>query len=120
MMSRKDKKRGKMKSLVPVIIIAVILLITGGFYLNSSLKEKNAASKTAKIKEISPEEIKEEPKPETKLEIKPEPIKETTIKISAAGDFTLGSDESFNYSSSFIKAASDNGLAYFVKGLKGQ
>ncbi|WP_256942394.1 CapA family protein [Bacillus sp. OV166] len=117
MMSRKDKKRGKMKSLVPFIIIAVILLITGGFYLNSSMKEKNAVSKTTKIKEKPVKKIKEEPKQGTKPEVKPEPVKETTIKISAAGDFTLGSDESFNYSSSFIKAASDNGLAYFVKGL---
>ncbi|MEH7376739.1 CapA family protein [Neobacillus drentensis] len=117
MMSRKDKKRGKMKSLVPFIIIAVILLITGGFYLNSSMKEKNAISKTTKIKEKPAKKIKEGPKQGTKSEVKPEPVKETTIKISAAGDFTLGSDESFNYSSSFIKAASDNGLAYFVKGL---
>ncbi|MEH7484426.1 CapA family protein [Neobacillus drentensis] len=117
MISRKDKKRGKMKSLVPFIIIAVILLITGGFYLNSSMKEKNAVSKTTKIKEKPAKKIKEEPKQGTIPEVKPEPVKETTIKISAAGDFTLGSDESFNYSSSFIKAASDNGLAYFVKGL---
>ncbi|MEY2193219.1 CapA family protein [Neobacillus sp. BF23-41] len=117
MMSRKDKKRGKMKSLVPFIIIAVILLITGGFYLNSSMKEKNAVSKTTKIKEKPAKKIKEEPKQGTKPEVKPEPVKETTIKISAAGDFTLGSDESFNYSSSFIKAASDKGLAYFVKGM---
>jgi poly-gamma-glutamate capsule biosynthesis protein CapA/YwtB (metallophosphatase superfamily) len=121
MNNRKDKKRGRMKSFVPVIIIAVILLIAAGFYLNSSMKEENAASKSAQMKEKSLKKIKEEPKqeskPEINSEVKPEPVKETTIKISAAGDFTLGSDESFNYSSSFIKAASDNGLPYFVKGL---
>ncbi len=121
MNSRKDKKRGRMKLFVPVIILAVILLIAGGFYLKSSMKEETAASKSAKIKEKSPEKIKEEPKQEPKPEInpeeKPEPIKETTIKISAAGDFTLGTDESFNYSDSFTKTASAKGLSYFVKGL---
>lgn len=121
MNSRIDKKRGRMKLFVPVIILAVTLLIAGGFYLKSSMKEETAASKSAKIKEKSPEKIKEEPKqepkPEINSEVKREPVKETTLKISAAGDFTLGSDESFNYSSSFIKAASDNGLPYFVKGM---
>lgn len=121
MNSRKDKKRGRLKSFIPVMIVAAILLIDGGFYLNRSMTEENATSKSVNIKEKPPEKIKEEPKPEPKpdlqLEVKPEPVQETTIKISAAGDFTLGSDESFNYSSSFNKAASDNGLAFFVKGL---
>ncbi|WP_256941219.1 CapA family protein [Bacillus sp. EAC] len=51
--------------------------------------------------------------------IKP-PVKQEllkTIKISAAGDFTLGSDESFYYKGSFTEAADKNGLGYFVKGL---
>lgn len=39
---------------------------------------------------------------------------EKTIKISAAGDFTLGTDESFNYSESFVAEARRNGLHYFV------
>lgn len=122
MNSRKDTKRGRKKSFLPWIFLIVIFFIAGGSYLYSSFKEENAASKISKNKEKDKEEVKkEEPKqemkPEVKPEIKPEPIKETTIKISAAGDFTLGSDESFNYSSSFIKAADDNGLPYFVKGL---
>lgn len=122
MNSRKDKNRRRRKSLVPVIVIAVILLIAGGFYLNSSMKEENTASENIKLKEKPPEKVKtEEPKqetkPEIKPEIKPEPVKETTIKISAAGDFTLGTDESFNYSDSFTKTAAANGLSYFVKEL---
>jgi poly-gamma-glutamate capsule biosynthesis protein CapA/YwtB (metallophosphatase superfamily) len=122
MNSRKDSRRGRKKSFVPVIVIAVILLLAGGFYLNSSMKEENTVSENTKVKENPPEKVKkeepkEETKPEIKPEVKPEPVKETTIKISAAGDFTLGTDESFNYSSSFNKAASDNGLEYFVKEL---
>ncbi|MEH7308694.1 CapA family protein [Neobacillus drentensis] len=122
MNSRKDKKQGRKKAFLPFLILVVILLIAGGFYLNSSLIEEKTASKISNNIEKAAEKVKkEEPmqetKPEIKPEIKPEQVKETTIKISAAGDFTLGSDESFNYSSSFIKAAADNGLPYFVEGL---
>jgi poly-gamma-glutamate capsule biosynthesis protein CapA/YwtB (metallophosphatase superfamily) len=115
MNSRSDnKKRRRRKALLPVIITAVVLLISGGFYLNSSMKEQNTASENTGIKENPPEKVS---KKEPKQEAKPEPVKETTIKISAAGDFTLGTDESFDYSTSFNKTASDNGLEYFVKGL---
>ncbi|WP_035446107.1 CapA family protein [Bacillus sp. UNC41MFS5] len=114
MESRKDKKRGRKKSFLPILILVVVLLIAGGYYLNSSMKKENSAAKISKHNEKTVEKVKKEV---IKEEIKPEPVKETAIKISAAGDFTLGSDESFNYSSSFIKAADDNGLRYFVKGL---
>ncbi|WP_413465953.1 CapA family protein [Metabacillus litoralis] len=39
----------------------------------------------------------------------------TTIKISAAGDFTLGRDENYDYSGSFTDEATKNGLRYFVE-----
>jgi poly-gamma-glutamate capsule biosynthesis protein CapA/YwtB (metallophosphatase superfamily) len=117
MKSRRDIKRSRRKSFVPVIIIVILVLIAGVLYLNRGMKEVSTTLKTTKMKEIPSEKIKEEPRLDPKPEIKPEPIKETTIKISAAGDFTLGSDDSFNYSSSFNKAAADNGLAFFVKGL---
>jgi len=122
MNSRRDKYRGRKKSFLPFLILVVVLLIAGGYYFNSSKTEENADPQNSNLKEKADEKIKKEKqKQETKQEVvpetKPEPVKETTIKISAAGDFTLGSDESFNYSSSFIKAANDNGLPYFVKGL---
>ena len=122
MNSRQDKKRGRKQSILPFFILIVILISAGGYYLNSSMKEENTASnifnnKKKTAEKVKKEEPKQEAKPEIKPENKPEPVKETTLKISAAGDFTLGSDESFNYSSSFIKAADDNGLPYFVKGL---
>jgi poly-gamma-glutamate capsule biosynthesis protein CapA/YwtB (metallophosphatase superfamily) len=118
MNSRQDKKRGRNKSFLPFLILVALVLFAGGYYLKSSLKEENSALKISNNKEKAAEKVKkEEPLQEPKPEPKPEPVKETTIKISAAGDFTLGTDESFNYSSSFNKAASDNGLAFFVKGL---
>lgn len=45
------------------------------------------------------------------------PVVETTIKISAAGDFTLGTDETFGYIDSFDIEAHNNGLEYFGDGL---
>ena len=35
-----------------------------------------------------------------------------------AGDFTIGTDESFGYSGSFVAEAETNGLPYFVEGIK--
>ncbi|KKB33040.1 poly-gamma-glutamate biosynthesis [Bacillus thermotolerans] len=47
-----------------------------------------------------------------------EPV-ETQITISAAGDFTLGTDETFQYADSFVDEAEKNGLSYFVEELDG-
>jgi poly-gamma-glutamate synthesis protein (capsule biosynthesis protein) len=49
---------------------------------------------------------------------KQQKIQEATIKISAAGDFTLGTDENFEYTDSFVNEASEKGLPYFVEGLE--
>ncbi|WP_252432257.1 CapA family protein [Peribacillus butanolivorans] len=43
--------------------------------------------------------------------------KETTIKVSAAGDFTIGTDESFPYPNTFADEASKKGLPFFVKNI---
>ncbi|NEY72704.1 CapA family protein [Bacillus mesophilus] len=47
----------------------------------------------------------------------PKPV-ETTIKISVAGDFTIGSDESFGYHQTFVQEADQNGLEFFVQNIK--
>ncbi|MFD1739812.1 CapA family protein [Bacillus salitolerans] len=47
----------------------------------------------------------------------PDPVMET-IKLSVAGDFTIGSDESFGYYNSFNQEADKNGLAFFVENIK--
>lgn len=41
----------------------------------------------------------------------------TAITISAAGDFTLGRDESYDYQGSFVDVANQNGLPYFLEGM---
>ncbi|KLT16036.1 capsular biosynthesis protein [Neobacillus vireti] len=104
-------------------MLAVILILAGGFFFANHLKSEHVSSKVSQTGEkITEKEKEEEPKQEAaveeKPEIKPEPDIETTFKISAAGDFTLGTDESFTYSDSFVKTASANGLPYFVEGLE--
>jgi poly-gamma-glutamate synthesis protein (capsule biosynthesis protein) len=49
---------------------------------------------------------------------KQEQITVTSIKISAAGDFTLGIDESFAYSDSFVDEAVAYGRSYFNDGME--
>lgn len=107
-------------------LIVLILLIAGGIYFTFGLKSENASTKVEKNDGLHKEQVvktttKQEPKQDVKKEetqtTVPEPVTETSIKISAAGDFTLGTDETFNYSDSFVKTATANGLPYFVKGL---
>lgn len=55
---------------------------------------------------------------ETNRHKEKELVKETTaITISAAGDFTLGRDENYDYQGSFVDVATQNGLPYFLEGL---
>lgn len=48
----------------------------------------------------------------------PKQIEKKTITFSVAGDFTLGSDESFGYDGTFTQEADTNGLEYFVENIK--
>nr|WP_308410515.1 CapA family protein [Bacillus sp. Marseille-P3661] len=45
-------------------------------------------------------------------------VEEVSIKISAAGDVTLGGDVEYGYQGSFNQEADDNGLTHFVKNIK--
>ncbi|MEH7438973.1 CapA family protein [Neobacillus drentensis] len=118
---RSPKKRRNM-----ILMLLLILIASGGAYYFIVLNSEKASTKLAKKEPVRTEQVtkaktKEETKQEEKTEdnqtATPEPVTETSIKISAAGDFTLGTDESFTYSDSFVKTASANGLPYFVKGL---
>lgn len=115
MYSRKTREKEHRRNIsLPLFIFAILFLVGGGvLYIqkNSDLLEKEI------IKVVS---VKEHIlKPETVLASKSVPIEETTIKISAAGDFTIGTDETFGYHGSFVHEATENGLSHFVKGLNG-
>ncbi|MFP7735905.1 CapA family protein [Priestia aryabhattai] len=71
--------------------------------------------------QTSSEPQKKEETVKSKEEVSKKEKKEatnTTIKISAAGDFTLGNDESFSYDSTFNDVAARNGLPYFTQNVK--
>ncbi|WP_235846853.1 CapA family protein [Neobacillus soli] len=114
------KERHRSKKPIPFIIIAIGVILAAGFFFTSKIKSEEASTKIPKNEVKSSVVTKKhetETKPEVKPETKPEPVIETSIKISAAGDFTLGTDETFTYSDSFVKTASAKGLPYFIGGL---
>ncbi|XZF76783.1 CapA family protein [Bacillus sp. AL-1R] len=128
MRSRKDKSTEKRKSKKIVIWIMTLFLfgcLSGFSYFiyKKVYEESNLVKNETKNKVV--EKPKSINKPATKPPVqKPENNNttipkniETSIKISAAGDFTLGFDEDFQYVNSFPAEANKNGLAYFTKGL---
>lgn len=123
--ARSLKERRRLKTWVRVAILAIIVLAVGSISLAYLMKPDKSEPKVADKQQNNINQVKSKPKAEKqpeqkqeqKQEQKPEPVTETTIKISAAGDFTLGTDETFNYSDSFVNVAKANGLPYFVKGL---
>ncbi|WP_066304770.1 CapA family protein [Bacillus sp. FJAT-29814] len=122
--ARSLKERRRLKTWVRVAILAIFVLAVGSISLAYLMKPDKSEPKVADKQQNNINQVKSKPKAEKQpdqkqeqQEQKPEPVTETTIKISAAGDFTLGTDETFNYSDSFVNVAKANGLPYFVKGL---
>ncbi|ODG92449.1 MULTISPECIES: CapA family protein [Bacillaceae] len=128
MRSRKDKnteKRNSKKIVIWFMILVLFGCISGFSYFvyKKVYEESNLVKHETENKVVDkPKSIKKPAikppvqKPENNNTAKPKNL-ETTIKISAAGDFTLGSDEDFQYINSFPAEANKNGLAYFTKGL---
>lgn len=128
MRSRKDKNTEKRNS-KRIFIWIMILVLFGCISGFSYFVYKKVYEESNLVKNETKQKVVEKPKPIKKPAIKPPVQKpennntaksenvETTFKISAAGDFTLGSDEDFQYINSFPADANKNGLAYFTKGL---
>lgn len=121
MTSRRENNRKRRRRLKkwPILILVVLLFVTGGLlltYLNNDNETKNASeTKTTAGKKVVNKTT--QPKSTKQPEPKEEPVVETTIKISAAGDFTIGTDESFGYDGTFVHEADKKGLTHFVGGL---
>ncbi|PGS48675.1 CapA family protein [Bacillus sp. AFS041924] len=129
MRSRKVKnteQRNGKRVFIWIMILVLFGCISGfSYYVYKKLYVENRLVKIEtknKLVEETPKPTKkpaEKPpvkKPENNNTAKPENVA-TTIKISAAGDFTIGSDENFHYVNSFTAEANKHGLAYFTKGL---
>nr|WP_245823462.1 CapA family protein [Metabacillus halosaccharovorans] len=110
--SKERRKRRRLKKAyrrMLTIICFGIIFLTVYNYINS---DKQGEPVTIN----EPEEAKI-------IDQEKEPVKEqinqpkTTITISAAGDFTLGRDETYDYQGSFVDVATQKGLSYFLEGL---
>ncbi|WP_338754620.1 CapA family protein [Bacillus sp. FJAT-52991] len=102
-MERRRKKRRRLKRPVRNVLIVLCVFIAALIVYNLTIKPDKSYTEETENKEKS-----------DAVEVsKNEPV-QTTIKISAAGDFTLGTDESFTYAGSFPDEAQKNGLPYFT------
>ena len=107
--NRRTKKSKWSLVIIGLILIATAIILYNFFLKNDSMKTEGSIKQETDNKS----EIVKTNKPDSKP-IEPEPEVEKTLTISAAGDFTLGRDETFSYSGSFDDEAQKNGLPYFV------
>jgi len=112
LVKRKRQEKRK-KSLIVVLLIVILFIIGGsGYAFSQTLFQAEKPVTVIQAVNHSPRSVVEK--------TKGVPIKEpviTTITISAAGDFTLGTDEDYGLQGSFVQTASNNDFSYFVKGL---
>lgn len=109
--SRRMKKKKRIKTPGWIVVLLASLII-GVYMLNTFLnKDELVAS------EVVSNEEQSESRDADENQVAEEVETETMITISAAGDFTLGTDESFAYAGSFPDEANKNGMPYFVEKL---
>lgn len=102
--SRRNKRIKRIFSFLIFLIILFVCKNVFSITFGNELKNE----------ENTPKNINKPIKHTNTINATPQKQVEKTIKIGAAGDFTLGTDESFNYSDSFVDEANSNGLHYFV------
>ncbi|MBO1512441.1 CapA family protein [Metabacillus bambusae] len=116
--TRVSRKRRRLKKSVRHFLLFSFLIIFGVFIYNLFKVEEVSTDLTEINQEHNLKESEKQNQEQSTNENKKlEPVTETKIKISAAGDFTLGTDERFEYTDSFVDEATTNGLSYFVEGL---
>ena len=106
----RKKRRNRLILLLSSFLLVGIIFLIATLWSEEAKQDKDSTM----MEEPSKEENNEEPESEIEPE---EPVIETSITVSAAGDFTLGSDLAYGYQGSFIEEATKNGLPHFVKGL---
>lgn len=102
-LSRKQKRR---RSFFVLFLLISSFLIGTSFFLYEGFARQNGVNKVVEHHKKATPVIAEKEEPL---------IDETEITVSAAGDFTIGTDESFGYHGTFVAEADKNGLEHFVK-----
>lgn len=113
-MERRRRKRRRLIAAMVAVVIVIVLAAVGIAAMVKTLGDKKEEPKNdppAQDLTISGETDKEE-------ETQPEEQKPVSITISAAGDCTLGTDSSFNQSTSLNAYYNSNGAAYFLQNVK--
>ncbi len=106
---RSESKVRKIGLLLLLFVVFITVFIFIGFNLSEKPEKENTGSEPGVSQEEPQEIVPEIPKEE--------PNVHTSITVSAAGDFTLGTDEAFAFNGSFTDEAQKNGLGHFTKGL---
>ncbi|KKB39096.1 CapA family protein [Bacillus thermotolerans] len=106
------RRRRRLKKPVRLTLLFLCIFVAGLSIYNITLEPAE------EVQGNGLEEEAVQAKETAEAEKAAEPV-ETQITISAAGDFTLGTDETFQYADSFVDEAEKNGLSYFVEELDG-
>lgn len=115
-MQRRRRKRRLLITAMIAVVICICLIIAGAvvlikYFRGEGAEKENEPRRQAQDLTISGE-TQEEQEAETQ---KQAPV---SITISAAGDCTLGTDSSFNQSTSLNAYYNSNGAAYFLQNVK--
>ena len=105
-LSRTDKKRMRLKRRIRYFLFLSLFILAGSMVF-IGLHTRDVSVGTTKSDNENNISKKKQPKRS----------EETIITISAAGDFTIGTDEKFGYTDSFVAEAEANGYRYFIKGI---
>lgn len=106
------RKRRRLKRWVRLTLLGLFLAAAAALAANLFMTEEAEEGVQNSAKKSTGQNNGEQPV--TAPEAKPV---SASITISAAGDFTLGTDETFAYTGSFSEEAEKNGLSHFTAGL---
>ncbi|MGG3858299.1 CapA family protein [Metabacillus fastidiosus] len=113
---RAKRRRRRLKRSVRRFLFFIFLIVIVFIIYNNMKSEKVTTEIAGNEQEDTDGEVITHEKKSNNIGEKAG-VTETELKISAAGDFTLGTDEAFPYQGSFVHEASISGLPHFVKGL---
>lgn len=115
-MQRRRRKRRRLIAAMIAVLVCIGLIIAGAVVLikhfsGEGAKKGDESRRQAQDLTISGEKEEEQ-------EAEPEQQPPVSITISAAGDCTLGTDSSFDQSTSLNAYYNSNGAAYFLQNVK--
>lgn len=115
-MQRRRRKRRRLIAAMIVVLVCIGLIIAGAVVLIKHFSGEGAEKGDESRRQAQDLTISGETEEEQEAE--PEQQPPVSITISAAGDCTLGTDSSFDQSTSLNAYYNSNGAAYFLQNVK--